>query len=447
MYAVRHEDRHATSGMQRGTELNTQSRLIGLSTDGRTRYVFTVMDQEATVREKFEALAPAMDERMTRLWVATEAKALGRGGTALVERATGIRGKRIRAGIRDLEELVANPSTGMPKEHYIRRAGGGRQRLTDKDPTLLGDLESLVEPLTRGDPESPLRWTCKSTRKLAAELNHMGHEICPSTVGYRLWDLGYRLHANAKVREGSHHIDRNAQFEHINAQAAAFLECGDPIISVDTKKKELVGNFKNNGREWQPIGNPVPVLVHDFVDPALGKAIPYGVYDASRKEGWVSVGVDHDTAQFAVASISHWWHAIGRRAYPTARKLLVTADAGGSNGYRNRLWKVSLQAFADRTDLTVSVCHFPPGTSKWNKIEHQLFSYVSQNWRGRPLVSHQVIVELIHATTTDTGLSVRAQIDPGRYDLGIKVTDAEMRALAIRKDDFHGEWNYHISPR
>jgi hypothetical protein len=404
------------------------------------------MDQEANVREKFRALAPVMDERMTRLWVAAEAQALGHGGIALVERATGIRAKRIREGMHDLDELGTNPPAEVPTSQRIRRPGGGRSRLTEKDPTVLDDIESLVEPFTRGDPESPLRWTCKSTRKLAAELTRMGHEISPNTVGRRLWDLGYRLHANAKVREGKQHVDRNAQFEHINAQAAAFLARGDPVISVDTKKKELVGNFKNNGREWEPVGDPVRVLVHDFIDRKTGKAIPYGVYDIARKEGWVNVGVDHNTAQFAVASIGEWWRSIGHPAYPASRDILMTADAGGSNGYRNRLWKVSLQAFADQTGLTVSVCHFPPGTSKWNKIEHELFSYIAQNWRGRPLVSHQVIIELIRATTTKTGLTVGAQIDPGRYDLGIKVTEEEMGAVKITKDDFHGDWNYHIHP-
>ena len=405
------------------------------------------MDQEASVRKRFDALAPVMDERMMRLWVAAEARALGRGGVLLVERATGIRRKRIYAGMHDLDELAANPPAEHPTKQRIRRPGGGRQRLTDKDPSLLDALESLVEPLTRGDPESPLRWTCKSTRKLAAELNDMGYKICASTVGYRLWDLGYRLHANAKVGEGSQHADRNAQFEHINAMAVTFREHGDPVVSVDAKKKELVGEYKNNGREWRPIGEPVPVLVHDFIDPALGKAAPYGVYDIARNEGWVNVGISHDTAEFAVASLAAWWREIGKRNYPGSGKILVTADAGGSNGYRTRLWKMQLQAFADWTGLTVSGCHFPPGTSKWNKIEHRLFSYISQNWRARPLVSYQVIIELISATRTQAGLRVHVQLDPRRYEKGIKVTDKEMGALAIRKDGFQGEWNYHIYPR
>jgi hypothetical protein len=404
------------------------------------------MDAEANIRERFEALAPVMDERMTRLWVAAEARALGQGGPALVERATGIRGKRISAGMRDLDELAENPPTVPPSKQRIRRPGAGRRRLTEKDPTLLSDLESLIDPLTRGDPESPLRWTCKSTRKLAAELKRIGHEVGATKVSYLLWDLGYRLHANAKMREGSEHPDRNDQFEHINAQAESFLERGEPVISVDTKKKELVGDFKNAGREWQPIGEPIPVRVHDFRDPMLGKVVPYGIYDIARDEGCVSVGVDHDTAEFAVESIAQWWSTMGRDAYPNAHELLITADAGGSNGYRSRLWKIQLQEFADRTGLTISVCHFPPGTSKWNKIEHRLFSYITQNWRGRPLISHEVIVELIGATTTSTGLKVRAKLDPRLYQAGIKVTDVEMRGLEIEKDEFHGEWNYRISP-
>jgi hypothetical protein len=405
------------------------------------------MDAEASIRLRFEALAPVMDERMTRLWVAAEARALGRSGPALVERATGVRHRRIYAGMRDLDELAENPPTVPPTEQCIRRPGGGRKRLEEKDPSLLRDLESLVEPLTRGDPDSPLRWVCKSTRNLANDLHRMGHEIGATKVSYLLWDLGYRLHANAKVLEGHQHPDRNAQFEHINAQVQAFLKEGEPVISVDTKKKELVGNFKNAGREWEPVGLPVPVLVHDFRDPALGKAAPYGVYDVRRNEGWVSVGVDHDTAEFAVASIGQWWLAMGRPAYPRARKVLVTADAGGSNGYRVRLWKLQIQALADRTGLIINVCHFPPGTSKWNKIEHRLFSYISQNWRGRPLVSLEVIVDLIGSTTTSTGLKVHAKVDPRRYEGGIKVTDAQMQDLSIEKDEFHGEWNYNFSPR
>ena len=404
------------------------------------------MDAEASIRERFKALAPVMDERMTRLWLGSEARSLGRGGPALVERATGIRVNRISAGIRDLDELAESPPTLPPSAQRARRPGGGRTRLTEKDPTILRDLESLVEPFTRGDPESPLRWTCKSVRNLAAELQSLGHEIGPTKVSYLLWDLGYRLSANAKVVEGKQHPDRNAQFEHINAQAAAFLQRGEPVISVDAKKKELVGNFKNGGREWHPDGERTPVLVHDFRDPVLGKVTPYGIYDLARNEGWVSVGVDHDTSEFAVASIAQWWHSMGRQVYPDAKELLITADAGGSNSYRGRLWKVQLQNLADRTGLIINVCHFPPGTSKWNKIEHRLFSYISQNWRGRPLVSHEVIVELIGATTTSKGLKVRAQLDPQSYQKGIKVTAAEMRELSTEPHEFHGEWNYRLSP-
>lgn len=405
------------------------------------------MDAKASIRERFGALAPVMDERMTRLWLGAEARALGRGGAALVERATGIGTKRIHAGMRDLDELDEHPPTEPPAKQRVRRPGGGRKRLTEKDPTLMTDLESLVDPLTRGDPESALRWTCKSTRKLAEELRAMGHQVGATKVSYLLWDLGYRLNANAKVIEGSQHPDRNAQFEYINAQAEAFIERGEPVISVDTKKKELVGNFKNGGREWHPSGEPTRVLVHDFRDPVLGKAIPYGVFDIARNEGWVSVGVDHDTAEFAVESIAQWWRTMGRRAYPSAKEILITADAGGSNSSRGRLWKVQLQALANRTGLIINVCHFPPGTSKWNKIEHQLFSYISQNWRGRPLVSHEVIVELIGATTTNTGLKVRAKLDPRSYEKGITITKAEMGKLALEPDQFHGEWNYRLSPQ
>jgi hypothetical protein len=402
------------------------------------------MDEQARIQEKFEALAPVMDERMTRLWVAAEARALGPGGPAMVVRATGVGRNRIRAGMQELEDLATGPPAERPAQQRIRRPGGGRKRLTETDPTLLEDLESLVEPLARGDPESALRWTCKSTRKLAAELVHKGHQVSATKVGYLLWDLGYRLHANAKTLEGKQHPDRNAQFEHINTQTEAFIARKAPVISVDTKKKELVGEFKNGGREWQPLGEPVPVGVHDFPSDAVGKAVPYGVYDLGRNEGWVSVGVDHDTAEFAVESIRRWWRMMGQKAYPTTKELLITADAGGSNSYRSRLWKVELQAFANETGLSVTVCHFPPGTSKWNKIEHRLFSSISQNWRGRPLISYEVIVDLISATRTRTGLRVSAGLDVGLYEKGLPVTDAAMRDLAIQKEEFHGEWNYRI---
>jgi hypothetical protein len=404
------------------------------------------MDEEERIRAKFEALAPVMDERMKRLWVAAEAGALGRGGAALVERATGIRGKRIYAGMRDLEEIERQPDSPIAGER-LRRPGGGRPSITETYPDILKDLESLVDPVTRGDPESPLRWTCKSLRKLAEELRAKGYTISPSKVGHLLHDLGYSLQANDKTREGSDHPDRNAQFEYINAQAEDFLAAGEPVISVDTKKKELVGDFKNHGREWQPKGEPEPVRVHDFIDKDLGKAIPYGVYDVGRNEAMVNVGTDHDTAEFAAASILLWWKTMGRKAYPDAQELLITADGGGSNAARSRLWKVALQDFADMTGLVVTVCHFPPGTSKWNKIEHRLFSHISQNWRGRPLESVDTIVQLIAATKTRTGLRVRARADRNLYKTGIVVSDANMRELEIESHEFHGDWNYTLIPR
>jgi hypothetical protein len=399
------------------------------------------------IREKFEVLRHVMDERVTRLWAAAEAMALGRGGAAIVTAATGIRGKRLWLGKRELEEIAASPPAEKPQHQRIRRPGAGRRPLTEVDPTLVPDLESLIDPVTRGDPESPLRWTCKSKAKLADELRAMGHEVSATKVGRLLHELGYSLQANSKTIEGKQHPDRDAQFRFINSRAKSFLRRGLPIISVDTKKKELVGDFKNGGREWQPAGEPERVRVHDFIDPALGKAIPYGVYDVTGNSAWVSVGVDHDTAEFAVQSIRSWWRTMGRRTYPTAGELLITADAGGSNGYRNRLWKKCLQEFADDTGLAISVSHFPPGTSKWNKVEHRLFSHISQNWRGRPLVSHEAVVSLIGATTTDAGLRVRAKLDRRRYPLARKVPRAVMRAIALRPAPFHGEWNYSIKPR
>jgi hypothetical protein len=349
--------------------------------------------------------------------------------------------------LRDLDEIEAAPPADKPRKQRIRRPGAGRKPLTEKDPKLLENLESLVDPVTRGDPESPLRWTSKSAEKLAKELQAMGHQVSPRTVGSLLGDLEYSLQANKKTTEGKQHPDRNAQFEHINAQAKAFQERSQPVISVDTKKKELVGDFKNGGQEWQPKGNPVPVRVHDFVDKKLGKAIPYGVYDIGRNDGWVNVGVDHDTAEFAVASIERWWTSMGRSVYADANELLITADGEGSNGSRNRLWKASLQSFADKTGLAVTVCHLPPGTSKWNKIEHRLFSQISQNWRGRPLISHEVIVNLIAATTNASGLRVKAKLDRRSYQKGISISNETMNHLRLEPDAFHGEWNYTIKPR
>jgi hypothetical protein len=410
-----------------------------------------VADEELRIQEirvRFEALRPVLDERQLRLWAAAEAKALGHGGVATVTRATGIRSKRICNGVQELEQMAGQPPDEPPRQQRVRRAGAGRKRTTAKDSALLRDLEVLVDPATRGDPESPLRWTSKSVAHLTDELRAQGHEVGETTVRTLLKeDLDFRLQANAKAREGTDHPDRNAQFEYINDRAIAFMDADQPVISVDTKKKELVGDFKNGGREWHPKGKPERVRVHDFPDPTLGKAIPYGVYDVGRDEGWVSVGIDHDTAEFAGAAISQWWGAMGRKAYPDAGHLLITADSGGSNASRNRLWKQTLQGIADRTGLEITVCHFPPGTSKWNKIEHRMFSHISQNWRGRPLVDHETVVSLIANTRTKTGLKVRSRLDKRVYPLGTKITDAAMAGLALHRHDFHGDWNYTLTPR
>jgi hypothetical protein len=399
-----------------------------------------------TIKSKYEQLRPVMDERVLRLWAAVEARALGRGGVSRVAAATGLSRQRIADGLRELAALAEAPPTAPPQRQRIRRPGGGRQRATERDPALLDDLEALVEPVTRGDPMSPLRWTCKSTQKLAAELRQQGHAVSHETVRQLLLGLDYSLQATRKTREGSDHPDRNAQFEHINAQAAAFQAAGQPVISVDTKKKELVGDFANGGREWQPSGQPEAVRTHDFLDKELGKAIPYGVYDLAQNQGWVNVGIDHDTAAFAVQSIRTWWTQMGQPTYPGATDLLITADGGGSNGSRNRLWKTELQRLADETGLRLHVCHFPPGTSKWNKIEHRMFCHISQNWRGRPLISREVIVNLIGNTTTETGLQIQAGLDLNAYPTGIKVSDAELAAVHQIPAAFHGEWNYTILP-
>jgi hypothetical protein len=397
---------------------------------------------EQEVRRKYEALSPLMDERMRRCWAGVEAEVLGEGGIAIVERATGMSRTTIRAGRDELRAGVEDIAVVQ-----VRRTGGGRPRLEELDPALVTDLESLVEPVTRGDPESPLRWTSKSTRKLATALTERGKQISPQKVGQLLFALGYRLHAVQKTLEGTDHPDRDAQFEFINDRVEEFHARSSPVISVDTKKKELVGDFKNAGREWHPIGEPVPVRVHDFIDPDLGKAIPYGIYDLGRNEGWVNVGIDHDTPEFAVASISRWWSQMGRKVYEKATELLITADAGGSNGYRSRLFKTELQKFADRTGLTISVSHFPPGTSKWNKIEHRMFCHITENWRGRPLVDHETIVQLIGGTRTTTGLRVKAKLDRRTYPIGIKVSDAELQDVNLLEENFHGDWNYTIAPR
>jgi len=396
------------------------------------------------IRSRYEDLAPVMDERVTRLWAAGEAKSLGHGGIAAVTEATGILGKRIRYGIRDLAEMQRSPPGEAPRQQRVRRPGAGRKLLTETDSTLVPDLESLIDPSTRGDPESPLRWTCKSVRKLTGELRVLGHEAGAQKVSELLHELGYSLQGTRKTREGSAHPDRNAQFEHINAQAKAFQRAGEPVVSVDTKKKELVGDFANRGKEWQPAGEPVPVRVHDFIDKKLGKAVPYGIYDVARNEGWVNVGIDHDTSEFAVESLRRWWRRMGRRVYPDATRLLVTADGGGSNGYRTRLWKRELQRFVDESGLAVTVAHYPPGTSKWNKIEHRMFCHITQNWRGRPLESVESIVSLIGSTTTKAGLRIRSALDKNHYEKAIRVSDEEMADIHISPHRFHGDWNYTI---
>jgi len=385
---------------------------------------------------------------MRRLVAAAESAAIGYGGVSLVARATGVSRRAITQGMRELSQQKV-PRESSPSQPRIRRKGGGRKRTVDKDPALREDLDRLVEPATRGDPESPLRWTCKSVRKLAEELRREGHAVSYQTVAELLHEMDYSLQANQKTLEGSQHADRNQQFEYINRKARRYLKRGEPVISVDTKKKELVGDFKNPGREWQPQGQPEQVRVHDFEirQPDKGKVAPYGVYDLGRNVGWVSVGVDHDTAEFAVESIRRWWRWMGRRSYAKAKRLLITADAGGSNGARVRLWKWELQRLADETGLEISVCHFPPGTSKWNKIEHRLFSFISQNWRGKPLVSHQVIIDLISATTTTTGLTVKSRIDTNIYERGLRVSDQQMAELQLRREKFHGDWNYKLLSR
>src|SRR5512135_747400 len=399
------------------------------------------MVTEPEINARFEMLAPFLNGRTRRLAAAAEAASIGRGGIPRVARATGVSRRAIAAGV---TQLRAPDDVGGDR---VRRAGGGRKRAVETDTTLRGDLERLIDPATRGGPESPLRWTCKSIRKLAEEPERMGHATSHRMVAELLRELGYSLQANRKTIEGGRHPDRNAQFEQINRKVRAALRAGEPVISVDAKKKELVGDFKNAGREWRPKGDPEAVRVYDFVIPGLGRVTPYGVYDMARDAGWVNVGTDHDTAAFAVESIRRWWDSMGRAHYPAARRLLITADGGGSNGSRVRLWKLELQRLASETGLRIAVCHFPPGTSKWNKIEHRLFSFISQNWRGRPLVSHEAIVNLIAATTTRTGLKVTCELDRGVYPSGIKVSKREMEEINLRRDAFHGEWNYTISPR
>jgi DNA-binding phage protein len=403
-----------------------------------------VLDDEALIRAKYESLAPAMNEAETRLWAAAEARSLGRGGIAAVSRATGLARNTIQAGLRELDDPTHRTRLASGR---VRRPGGGRKHLTTIQPALGAALERLVSPATRGDPMSPLRWTSKSTEKLAAELNAEGFTIGADTVGTMLKAQGYSLQSTRKTKEGGDHPDRDAQFRHIAAEVTRMQAAQQPVISVDCKKKELIGEFKNAGREWQPAEDPEAVNVYDFPDMADGKAIPYGVYDVTRNEGWVSVGIDHDTAEFAVSTIRQWWRQMGQPRYKGATSLLVTADGGGSNGARNRLWKSELQRLADDTGLTIHVSHLPPGTSKWNKIEHRLFGQITMNWRGKPLVTLETVVGLIANTTTKTGLKVRAAADQKSYRTGRKISDGEMEALALTRNDFHGEWNYSITPR
>jgi len=395
---------------------------------------------ECAIGDRYRALAGELDERRRRLWAGAEALSHGRGGQAAVVRATGMSATTVAKGMREIE---SGETLGAGR---VRRAGGGRRALSETDPTLVADLEALVADEARGDPESPLRWTAKSVRTLAAVLREQGHPVSHETVAKLLRRSGYSLQSNRKTKEGASHPDRDAQFGHINATAAAAIDAGEPVISVDTKKKELVGDFKNGGRQWRPKGDPTLVRTKDFKDEELGKVNPYGVYDIGSDEGWVSVGIDSDTAEFAVAAIASWWAQLGKARYPDATTLTITADCGGSNGNRLRLWKVALGRLAEKTGLQISVCHFPPGTSKWNKIEHRLFSYIARNWRGQPLVSRQAVVSLIAATTSTAGLKVYAELDENDYERGIKISDAQLAAVNLAPDDFHGEWNYRIKP-
>src|SRR5487761_214987 len=397
------------------------------------------MQMAASLGARYAAISPHLNERQRRLWVGTEVQALGRGGVSIASRETGLSRPTI---YKALEEVAAPPLA----EGRVRRAGAGRKRLTETDPELAAALDALVDPDSRGDPESPLRWTCKSTGQLALALTRGGHTVSSVTVATMLHKSGYSLQANVKTKEGSQHPDRDAQFRYLNEQAREFRDSGLPVVSVDAKKKELIGEFKNVGQEWEPKDRPVPVNVHDFEVPELGKAIPYGIYDVERNVGWVNVGQYHDTATFAVESLRRWWQGDGVVAYSKAGKLLICCDGGGSNGYRLRLWKYELSRFARQAGLALTVCHLPPGTSKWNKIEHRLFSHISMNWRGRPLTSHEVVVDLIAATTTRTGLKVHAERDLQSYPKSISVSDTEMNAIPLHPHAFHGEWNYTIRP-
>ncbi len=416
------------------------------------------MDQAPLLAAKFKALSTRLDEATLRLWAAAEARSLGRGGVSVVAKVAGLSRTTVYAGLAEIEaagkakskgarKAAAQPLPAAAAHKRIRAPGGGRKRLVDLDGSLLADLDALVEPTSRGDPMTPLRWTCKSTTRLAAELARSGHRVSQRTVCDLLAQLNYSLQSVRKTREGGQHPDRDAQFQYIATMVTKFQRQRQPVISVDTKKKELIGDFKNAGREWHPQGQPEQVRVHDFIDDDLGKVAPYGVYDVTANVGWVSVGIDHDTAEFAVQSIRHWWFEMGQPMYKQAKRLLITADCGGSNGYRVRLWRLQLQRLADELGLEVQVCHFPPGTSKWNKIEHRMFCHITENWRGRPLRSLGVIVSLIGSTRTEAGLKIQAELDNSPYGIGTKVSDEQLAAVRIKKDDFHGEWNYTISPK
>ena len=395
------------------------------------------------LKGKFAVLGPLLDERTRRLWAAAEARSIGRGGVTRVAEATGMSRGTVRAGLKELDS--GEPAS--PRPARLRSPGAGRKALTERDPGLVSALERQLDPVTRGDPMGPLRWTCSSAARLAQRLHSEGHPVSERTVNRLLHELGYSLQANRKTLEGRQHPDRDAQFRRIDRRVRAFQRLGQPVVSVDTKKKELIGAYRNAGREWCPKGQPEEVKVHDFIDRELGKAIPYGVYDLTANAGWVSVGVDHDTAEFAVHTVRRWWRQMGRHTYPDAKRLLITADGGGSNSSRSRLWKFELQKLADALGLCISVSHFPPGTSKWNKIEHRMFCHITENWRGRPLVSHEVVVNLIGATTTKGGLAIRSELDEGRYPTGRQVSDEQMDTLSIKRDAFHGEWNYSVSLR
>jgi hypothetical protein len=397
------------------------------------------MKSEEELKEKYKTLFPHLNERQRRIVAAADAHESGRGGITTVALASGLSRPTVHKGIKELRHEP------LPPER-IRKSGGGRKKVEEKDPSILKALESMIDPATRGNPMSPLRWTCKSTRQLARAMKRRGHELSHQTVAELLRYLNYSLQGNVKTREGRQHPDRDAQFKYINCMVKKHLKKGWPVISVDTKKKELIGPYGRPGREYRPKGRPEEVLVHDFPDPGVGKAIPYGVYDVGENQGWVNVGCDHDTAAFAVQSIRQWWREMGSRLYLDADRLLICADAGGSNGYRLRLWKIELQQFAAETGIEITVCHFPPGTSKWNKIEHRLFSHITLNWRGQPLISHDVVVNLISATTTKGGLRVKATLDKRKYPKGVKVTDAQMNGLNLKPHSFHGEWNYSLKP-